>query len=391
MTETISTTDSLPVELGWGISTATGWGLFALHVALGLAREGRRVHVLARSDLSGVPATLLPTLAPMLEPGDVSERRIRIEGYGNHWPAFVDVPNRVRVLLAVFEDTAIPVHAVDDLKRYDLILTPSTWAQGVLKAKGIHSTVWHQGYDDTLFTPAPRRRPKDGRFYVFSGGKLEFRKGQDIVVEAFRRFRETPEGRDAVLVTAWQNRWPPTMHSIWESGYVKGVPVIRDGRADITAWLAANGIPPDATMDLGFLSQEQFASAIRECDVALFPNRCEGATNMVLPEVMGSGVPCIASQNTGHLDVFGSIDPDLQLTHQSPVTLPCPLFTGMDGWGESDPEECVNALQRVRQRALPPIVIAGAQLGAAERAFAWSTQALWLDILLSSADSLAHA
>jgi glycosyltransferase involved in cell wall biosynthesis len=327
---------NLPIELGWPVAANTGWGLYGLHLALGLARQGRNVYI-PPSDLSGIPATLRPSLMAMMEHGNPDEERIRFDTWGNHAPPWVDIPNRIRVLLAVFEDSA----AVDAeiMQRYDLVLAPSRWVQSLLAAKGIKSTVFHQGYDDSLFTPAQKRRPTDGRVYVFSGGKLEFRKGQDIVVEAFRRFRATPDGKDAILVTAWQNLWPQTMGGIWESGYVKGIPAMRGPQLDISGWLEVNGIPREAHIDLGLLSQAEMANAIRECDVGLFPNRAEGATNMALVEALGGGLPCVASQNTGQRDVSSPMV--LPLTCQSPMTLPCRLYRSVDGWGESDPDECV--------------------------------------------------
>ncbi len=371
MTET-----PMPVELGWIAAANTGWGLFGLHLALGLARHGHRVH-LPGANPTDIPATLIPSVAKMFERPDPDERLIRFDTYGNHWPAFEELPNRFRVLLAVFEDSAIPETAIDHLKRYDLILAPSRWAQAQLAMRGIESTLWHQGYDDGVFVPAPRRRPANGPLYVFSGGKLEFRKGQDIVVEAFRRFRETDEGKDAVLVTAWQNRWPQTMVGIWESGYVKGIPVTRSTAKgplqDIGSWLEANGIPREAHIDLGMPSQAELANAIRECDVGLFPNRCEGATNMVLPEVMGCGIPCIVSQNTGHCDVPAV----WSLRKQSPITLPCPIFNGFDGWGETDPEDCVQALCALKDHRLA--------LPDAAPFFGWHAQAAEIHRLITEA------
>lgn len=364
----------LPVEINWEHGVRTGWSLFATHLALGLARAGLDVRFPGAGDHEQIPATLLPSILRMILPGDRTEKRIAINGLGNHFPAPPLVPNRVHVALDVFEDTAIPEAGLERIKQFDHHIACSTWAQGVMRGYGIESQLWFQGFDDTLFHPAPRRRPNDGRFYIFSGGKLEFRKGQDIVVEAFKRFRETPDGKDAVLVTAWQNRWPATMASVWESGYVKGVPITRLGAQDIRAWLQANGIPAEAHIDLGMPSQAEFANAIRECDVALFPNRCEGATNMVLPEVMACGIPVIASQNTGHLD---SAPPPyaIPLMTQRPVTLKCPLFNGMDGWGESDPGECVEALRLVRRgHPDPDGMLWRAPIHAAVT-FGWSNQA----------------
>ena len=43
---------------------------------------------------------------------------------------------------------------------------------------------------------------------------------------------------------------------------------------------------------------------LREVDVAVFPNRCEGGTNLVAMEALASGLTCILSKNTGHLDLI---------------------------------------------------------------------------------------
>lgn len=360
----------LPVELGWSVNGTTGWGLYGLHLALGLARQGRRVHAQI-SHWQGIPATLQPSLAAMQDAGNMAERRIRFDPWGNHCPSFQDMPNRYRVLLAVFEDTEAIVP--ETMNRYDLVLAPSRWIQGLLEAKGVQSTLFHQGYDDSLFFPAPMRR-FDGRFMIFSGGKLEFRKGQDIVVEAFRRFRETLEGKDAVLVTAWQNPWPQTMMSIWESGYVKGVPTIKGTSLDISGWLEINGIPRANHIDLGTLTQAEMANAIRECDVGLFPNRAEGATNLIAVETQALGVPIIASANTGHLELF----PARFLLSQPQVTLPCQLYRGMDGWGESSPDECVKMLATAKSW---PAITAITPMGTTE-GWSWRERTQELDHLL---------
>ena len=138
---------------------------------------------------------------------------------------------------------------------------------------------------------------------MFSGGKLEYRKGQDIVVEAFRRFQA--KHTDAMLVTAWHNHWPQTMAGIDAAGYVRGTPAVRDGRCEVTEWLVANGVRADAILDLGLQPQALIAQALREMHVAVFPNRCEGGTNLVAMEAMACGVPAILSANTGHLNLIG--------------------------------------------------------------------------------------
>src|SRR5271155_1892792 len=83
----------------------------------------------------------------------------------------------------------------------------SLWVRAGTRKSGITNTrMILQGADRSLFYPAPRRRLFPGRFLIFSGGKPEPRKGQDIVVAAFRIFaRRHPE---AMLVTAWHSPWP---------------------------------------------------------------------------------------------------------------------------------------------------------------------------------------
>ena len=123
-----------------------------------------------------------------------------------------------------------------------------------------------------------------------------------------------------------------------------GTPAVRDGRCEVTDWLIANGVRADAILDLGLQSHSLIAQALREMDVAVFPNRCEGGTNLVAMEAMACGVPTILSANTGHLNLIGR-DTCFPLAQQRPVTVRTPLYRGTAGWGESDPEEIVSLLE----------------------------------------------
>jgi glycosyltransferase involved in cell wall biosynthesis len=85
----------------------------------------------------------------------------------------------------------------------------------------------------------------------------------------------------------------------------------------------------------------QMPRVLREMDVALFPNRAEGGTNLVAMECMACGIPTILSANTGHLDLIqdGNCFP---LVRQGRVPDP-----GCQDWGESDIEEIVESLETV--------------------------------------------
>ena len=131
----------------------------------------------------------------------------------------------------------------------------------VLDGAGIPSVPLHQGVDTTLFHPGPPRRPFGDRFVVFSGGKLAFRKGQDLVVAAFRRFhRRHP---DALLVTCWQNSWPD-LAGLIVAGRAAHAPEPRsDHGIDVEGWMARMGLAEGSYMDVDFVSNERMPAILR--------------------------------------------------------------------------------------------------------------------------------
>ncbi|MGQ9865451.1 MAG: tetratricopeptide repeat protein [Pseudanabaenaceae cyanobacterium] len=243
-----------------------------------------------------------------------------------------------------FENTQISAEGLARARQYDRLLAGSTWNTEILARYGIHAPTVLQGIDPTLFHPAPKAGWFRDRFVIFAGGKLEFRKGQDMVVAAVREFRRRhPE---TLLVFAWNTHWPAFLLGLDRAGHVQGVPpTTANGQIDIGAWLVANGLPPDSFVDVGLMPNPLLATVYREADVALFPNRCEGGTNLVAMECMACGIPTILSANTGHRDLIDAAH-CYPLTHQKPVA-PHPHFPGTDGWGESDLEEILAMLEQV--------------------------------------------
>jgi glycosyltransferase involved in cell wall biosynthesis len=369
------------VVLGWSINGTTGWGLFGLHLGMALDNAGIRVGIGGAVDVSSVPVTLRESVGRWgRQAGDEARDVVLLQGLSNNFegPGEVETTGTVRKIgLAIFEDPVIDDAARDRLAQFDSLIVPSEWCKEVLASRGLASTVIHQGFDGSVWHPAPRRR-SDGRFMVFCGGKLEYRKGQDILIEAFKRFRQTPEGKDALLVTQWHNQWPQTMEGIWAKGYVRGIPNTTMFGTDIVGWAKANGVPDGAHYDLGMCSNADAANAIRECDVAVFPSRAEGATNMVLTECMALGLPCIVAQNTGQKDV--PTDAIIMLESQGPVEGPCRLYRGFEGWGESDPDEIVEKLRFVRTD--PNTALLNAHTARTMEAWTWpATVHVWREVL----------
>ncbi len=363
------------IGIDWELRPDTGWGVYGTNLAVELSRRGDVAPWVFAADLSDAAAfdrwQLQRLIVSHLPPSRQFEG-LMLHALGNnlaHGPLWDRLRGQRNVGVIFFEDTSFDDAARDTARALDLIVAGSNWNGEVLRALGVSNVqVIQQGVDATIFHPAPASGRMADRFVVFSGGKLEYRKGQDLVVAAFRRFRERhPE---SVLVTAWHNPWPHLITDLDRAGHVSGVPAARDGVMDVTSWLAANGIPRDAVIDIGRVPNEAMGRVIREANVAVFPNRCEGGTNLVAMECMAVGIPTVVSNNTGHTDLVAT-GGCIPLQRQGAVRPPTRFFRACDGWGESEVDEIVQALET----AYTGTVHAVAQRGAtAMQGWSWRAQ-----------------
>jgi glycosyltransferase involved in cell wall biosynthesis len=377
---------SQPIGLNWQLSSYSGWGGLGLHLALRLLATGRALPVpVHRPDLSLGPverrliqpaleahAMLAAKLAPAqaADPAAVFTLSIPIiHALGNDFVYHGRLRGTTNLGLIFFENTAFSPAGLARGRAFDLMVAGSRWNAARLEALGIANVrmCW-QGIDPTVFHPAPRAGFLADRFVVFSGGKLEHRKGQDIALVAFRAFQQRhPE---ALLLTAWHSPWPATAATITRGGLVDAPPPVGpDGRLDVAAWAAAQGVPAGALVDVGFVPNREFGKIVREADVAIFPNRCEGGTNVVAMEALACGVPCIIADNTGQRDLVAEVA-CYPLTDQRPVPSLGP-GDGTDDWGESSVEELVEALEHVYQHRDEARAVGRR---AAEQMLAWSWQ-----------------
>ncbi len=186
-------------------------------------------------------------------------------------------------------------------QRWDHIVAGSRWCEQQLRVGGIeHTSTILQGVDSRRFAVQPPRRA-DGRFIVFSGGKFEFRKGQDIVIAAMRVFMQRHP--DVWLSCAWHNPWPQSLQTMEQSSLIAF-----DWKPDASDQLffetiVRNGIDPARVTLHPAFKNERMALIYAESDLGLFPNRCEGGTNLVMCEYMACGRPVIASNRSGQADI----------------------------------------------------------------------------------------
>ena len=218
------------IVLGWEISTAHGWGVYGLNLALNWASDQQiesATSFVLSPELIDVDPLRARVLAPFIKRSLEFQHNLQRHANSqiNYDGAFLgNLGNDLRMRVGahqvtivgkpsigvIFFEDALQSEAVERAKHFPCIVTGSTWNENVLKAYGIKRvrTVL-QGIDPTLFHPGPKQDLFKDRFLIFSGGKAEYRKAQDIVLAAFKVFSERhPE---AMLVTAWYNFWPKTI------------------------------------------------------------------------------------------------------------------------------------------------------------------------------------
>jgi glycosyltransferase involved in cell wall biosynthesis len=295
----------------WDASSYFGWGVYGINLALECAKRGVETTCtnVVRADQLALDPLRLKALAPFIKRSNSQQRLPRdavlFHTLGNEM--MVERPRGCRIGVVFFEQPLSPM-AIKRAREYDLIIAGSTWNADILKSLRIETRFLIQGVDRSLFHPGPRRDLFPGRFLIFSGGKAEPRKGQDIVAKAFRIFAKRHS--DAMLIAAWHSPWPQ----------------LADGMDLDLSDLAGQVI------DIGAVPNSRMAGIYRECHVGLFPNRIEGGTNLVAMELIACGIPAIVSANTGHLDL-------LRLTGARPVY-------PMPGTGEPDIEHILDNLER---------------------------------------------
>ncbi|MBL8645398.1 MAG: glycosyltransferase family 4 protein [Rhodospirillaceae bacterium] len=341
--------------IGWQLGVPSGWGTYGVNLALELARRGCEPELFFTTPALKLPPAQAQVLGPALarQPGNMAAFR---QGAPFPFPVLhalgdkLDLPDILAPLkgtpdigMVFFESAVIPPANIARAKRFAVIVAGSTWNAEVLKAHGVGAVRnCPQGVDLDVFRPGPKQGRFKDRFVVFSGSKLEYRKGQDLVIAAFQRFQA--KHPDALLVTAWHSPWPQAAQSMAMSTHIKQPPSVGpDGRLDLASWAATHGVPENAFIDLGALANADIPAILREADVALLPSRCEGGTNLVAMECMACGVPVILSRNTGHMDLIAPGN-----GYALDLQIPIGAITGrkdLDGWGESSIDEIIARLE----------------------------------------------
>lgn len=375
--------------IAWQLSEFHGWGVFGINVALSATKNHFSSIKLLHAP--GVDSTKYPELAPAIIEWQQNQTQYQnsanpifhsdttvIHSLGNDF-AFTSNQHwgKRNIGFIFFENTAFSARGLERAHKLDLVIAGSRWNAQLLTKAGIKKVAYvMQGVDIARFgLNAPKSTVTKKPFIIFSGGKLEFRKGQDIVLAAFKAFHQ--KYPDSVLMTAWHNPWPAISQDLASSPYGFGAPQISNNQIDISGWCARSGLPTSAFMNIGATPNAQMPAVYAKADVALFPNRAEGGTNLVAMEAMAAGVPCILSANTGHLDLIAK-DNCYTLLEQTSYSNP----THQD-WGQSSVEEIVSKLEHAYHHR-DQLIQVGKNGRAFIEQFTWDRQTLQLIELCSN-------
>jgi glycosyltransferase involved in cell wall biosynthesis len=200
-----------------------------------------------------------------------------------------------------FENELSPRSKVN-AERLDVVLGGSSWCCEKMSEIGIkNSAPLIQGVNTDIFRPSSSPF-SDDQFLIFSGGKFELRKGQDLILRAIQILQQ--KYKDIVLVNAWYNIWTDSMKTMGSSRHIRFELCEGSYQDQMTYLYTLNGLDPSRIRTLPLMPHEKMARIYQQTHLGLFPNRCEGGTNLVMMEYMACGKPVIASYGTGHKDVL---------------------------------------------------------------------------------------
>lgn len=348
------------INLVLPVGTMHGWGICGINLSKALAAKTEIRLITQRFSVEQIGSPInFAFLKPFVIPFDAVARLQSsssisnfpvIQAISDHQfnPWGPDIQSKIRVGYCFFEENRLAAHAVEAAKRkFDIIATGSSWCAETLRRHGIDDVAnVIQGIDPQLFNGSNAAKSVfQDRFVIFSGGKFEFRKAQDIAIRAVQVLQQ--RHADVWLINAWFNPWTESMRTMAASKYIRFGICSADYTTAMNAILAKNGIDLHRVMTLPPLPNALMPQIYKNTDIGLFPNRCEGGTNLVLMEYMACGKPVIASGFSGHRDIISAKNA-LEIKTRREITLRRHGEV-VAVWEEPDLDETVELLEYAYQ------------------------------------------
>jgi len=248
-----------------------------------------------------------------------------------------------------FFENSISEGAVESAKFFNIVFAGSTWCGERLEERGISWTeTLIQGVSPDIFHPLSfDKNSAKEQFVIFSGGKFELRKGQDLVIRAVKALQD--RHKDVIFINLWFNPWKFSMDTMAGSGHIVYNPRGSAWSEIMGNILFDNGLDLKRVIIGEQVAQHELKNIYEVVNLGVFPNRCEGGTNLVLMEFMACARPVIASWNTGHKDVLTSENAIL-LEKMSRREILDPATQRIEAiWEEPDLDELIEKLEDAYQ------------------------------------------
>lgn len=220
--------------------------------------------------------------------------------------------------------TAVEKH---HLRSQDEVFVCSQWAKEVAAQNGIRAKVVPLGVDTTVFSPAPL--PK-GPTRFFTIGKIEHRKGHDVLCEIFNRAFSSKD--DVELYISWNNPFlRPEEKTFWENNYFHsdlGEKIHFVGRKE---------------------TSQEIAAFINSMHCGIFPTRAEGWCMPAL-ETLACGRHLIITNCTGQTEFVNTENSLLIPPGGLEPAIDNVWFFGQGNWygfGEEQIEYAVDLMRMV--------------------------------------------
>ena len=279
-----------------------------------------------------------------------------------------------------FFENELTKNSVENSKKYDLVLAGSTWCRDRMLEKQIHNCgVLIQGIDPNHFYPVTKKTDQN-KFVIFSGGKFELRKGQDLVLRAVKVLQE--KYADVFLVNCWYNIWPESIKLMKYSQHINFEYKDNCSWTDLMSHIyKINGLDQSRIETIELVPNEKQREIFKHTDIGVFPNRCEGGTNLAMMEYMACGKPVIASNTSGHKDIV-TRENALLLNDLKNINLVDANGIMVGRWQEPSLDELVSSLEFAYHNR-DQIKITGERAGQDLKKFTWEKSAKQLLNILS--------
>jgi glycosyltransferase involved in cell wall biosynthesis len=231
---------------------------------------------------------------------------------------------------------------VNNLNDYFRIMAAgSEWCAQLLRSHNLRAHSIPQGIDPLVFNKSHAvKSVNTDRFVIFSGGKYEFRKGQDYVIKALAHMQQ--KYSDVYLVTLWEGA--AYAHNSMTQSTLIAHSTLQDEAANRNEFfckvLSENGVDISRALNVPVLNPLTLPHIYRETDLGIFAGRIEGGTNLVLMEYMACGKPVIAPKHTGFGDMINE-EHALVLHEKETLYRTAQTQPGIDYWHELDLDELI--------------------------------------------------